>query len=475
MTLRAQLNTVSTLLEDGASDSAVRMLRSLWEPELPEEDRLPLYCMWIRALCDTDDLEHAAVLACRAADEFPRDPDILIALGNVHDLRGDLEQAKEAFEHAVDADPAGALQHYNLGAVLERLGDESEAERCYRRAIAVDDEVPSMFEATAALGALLRRDDRAAEALDLYEDYLGEDPLNGEILIECGICLSDLDRFDEACERFHLVLSLEPDHAGALYNLAITLYRMGHRSQAIHVMEQARNADRGTPLTLAVLGEWYLGTPNVDLDEALSLLYGAVDRLLELDHLEGIGSGYASLVLEQVFEALWHHGRQTEAREIARLAGQRDWITSPILEILNEADHGGAHEPGARQVTAFTVMARAEAGEAPEPPEHWPADARGYTTGLTVLAADEAEARKFTLEYLRSVENHPSISFHLDVVRPGASLQTSSSGVLAGAGLREIGPGMTASGGFEPRARGVVSVASTRAYFRSTGGSSRAV
>jgi hypothetical protein len=108
-------------------------------------------------------------------------------------------------------------------------------------------------------------------------------------------------------------------------------------------------------------------------------------------------------------------------------------------------------------------MARAEAGETPE---HWPADAQGYTTGLTVLATDEDEAREFTLEYLKAVENHPSVRFHLDVVRPGSSLSSSAASLMSSA-TREV---MCTP---EPRAPGVVSVTENRSYFRN--GKSRAI
>ena len=197
MKLRAQLDAAATLLDEGAANSAVRMLRSSWEPELPIDDLVPLYCMWIRALCDVQDLEHALTLSERAADEFPREPDILIALGNVYDLVGELDNARDAFQRAIEADGAGALQHYNLGAVLERLGDEEGAEACYREAMATETEGPTLFEASAALGALLRRTGRLEEAASVYEAYLDEDPINVDILVEHGICLSDLDHFSE--------------------------------------------------------------------------------------------------------------------------------------------------------------------------------------------------------------------------------------------------------------------------------------
>ncbi|MEM9453844.1 MAG: tetratricopeptide repeat protein [Myxococcota bacterium] len=417
------------------------MLRSSWEPELPTEDLIPLYCMWTRALCDTGDLDHAITLARRAADEFPDEPDILIALGNVHDLRGELPAARDAFREAVAAGASGSLPHYNLGAVLERLGEEEEAETCYRQALASDDEPGTMYEAAAALGALLRRNGRLDEAAAVYEAYLDEDPINVDILVEHGICLSDLDEFDLAVERFELSLTLEPEHAGAWYNLAITLYRMGQPDDAMGAMDKALRADPDSPLTLAVLGSWYLAhdPEATNLDEALSMLYGALDLLTE-SAMSDLSPSYASLVFEEVFEALWQKGLRGEAREVAKRAGQRDWITAHMLNTLNEADHGEAP-----QVSAFTVTARVEAGEIPE---FWPEDVQGYTRGLTVLATDEDEARQYSLEYLRTFEAPRGGRFKIETVRPGKAEEIMPVDLI------------------RPRARGVVGFASGRAYFR---------
>ncbi len=435
MTLRAQLDTVATLLDEGAASSAVRMLRNSWEPELPIDALVPLYCMWIRGLCDTYELQQAKTLAERAADEFPREPDIQIALGNVYDLRGELEPARDAFRRALESDDTLTLAHYNLGAVLERLGEEDEAERSYREAIVCETDGGSMFEASAALGALLRRTGRLDEAAFVYETYLEEDPINVDILVEHGICLSDLDEFEFAVERFELALSLDQEHGGAWYNLAITLYRMGQHDDAIGAMHRAHRADPDGPLTLAVLGSWLLAKGESELDEALRMLYGALEVVIDLAATDLVGSGYASLVFEEVFEALWQRARHAEAREVARRAAQRDWITAHMLNTLNEADHGRSES-----VTAFTVMARAEAGEAPE---HWPQDASGYITGLTVLASNEDEARRYSLEYLRNIEA-PGVQVRIETISAG--------------GGDELGDAA-------PRARGVVGVRTGRDYF----------
>ena len=433
--MRPQLDAIATLLDQGAADSAVRLLRSSWEPELPARDRIPIYCMWIRGLCDIGDYRHALTLARRAAGEFPRKPDILTALGNVLDLCGELEQARDAFEVAVALDPHGVLQHYNLGAVLERLGDEDKAETCYCEAIALDESAPTMVEANAALGALLRRQGRLEEAEEVYDRYLQEDPLDVEMLVEHGICLSDLDRLEEAIERFESALSLEPEHGSALYNEAITLYRLGRYESARETMQRAYMAERDNPLTLAVLGAWTLADPRGDLDVALRLLYRALDLVTHFHECGEYGAGYASLVAEEVFESLWQNGRRSEAREVARTAGRRDWITPHMFETMNRADRG---TPAAR-AEAFRVRVRAGPESAPE---DWPEGVGGYTTDLTVIASDEAEARELTLRYLRDLEPSVEVQFDVDVVSRGSE-------TFDGA-----------------RARGVARIDGTRAYFR---------
>lgn len=437
--MRPQLDAIATLLDQGAADSAVRLLRSSWEPELPAHERIPIYCMWIRGLCDMGDYEHALVLARRAAEEFPRKPDILTALGNVLDLCGELEEARDAFEVAVGLDPTGVLQHYNLGAVLERLGDEARAEDCYRQALELDENVPSMVEANAALGALLRRQHRLEEAEEVYDTYLQEDPLDVEMLVEHGICLSDLDRLEEAIERFETALSLEPEHGSALYNEAITLYRLGRYEAARETMERAYEAERDNPLTLAVLGAWTLADPRGDLDEALRLLYQALDLVTDFHERGELGSTYASLVAEEVFESLWQNGRRVEAREVARIAGRRDWITPHMFDTINRADHGTL-EGGGRCAESFRVRVRAELGSSAE---GWPDGVNGYTTDLTVIATDENEARELTLRYLQQLEPSVEVAFNVDVVSRAKEGQENA------------------------RARGVARIDGSRAYFRS--------
>ncbi|TPV94781.1 MAG: tetratricopeptide repeat protein [Myxococcales bacterium FL481] len=434
--MRPPLETIAALLEQGSADSAVRMLRNAWDPDLATEHRVPVYLMWIRGLCETEEFEPAVVLARRAAEEFPREPDVLVALGNVLDLVGELEEAKEAFALAVDVDPDNALAHYNLGAVLDRIGDHEEAKEQYSLAVYGSDDGPSMVEAVTALGALLRRQDNVEDALEVYERYLEEDPVHTDILVEHGICLSDLDRLDEAIDRFDEALTFLPGHAGALYNLAITQYRAGRSAEALETMSRARAAEPDNPLTLAVLGGWLLAD-TAQVDTALRHLYQAIELLEELRTTGDLNPAYAGLVVEEVFEGLWSTGRRQEAHDIYLLAGRYDWSTPHMLSTVAEAEN----QPKSNGTT-FTVSARARAKSGR--PEHWPCDASGYTTDLAVVASDEAEARTLTIAYLRRLEPGDTVSFDVRIVQRND------------ADANDEGP----------RTCGVVGVVASRAYFR---------
>ena len=113
-----------------------------------------------------------------------------------------------------------------------------------------------------------------------------------------------------------------------------------------------------------------------------------------------------------------------------------------MLETLNRADHGHG-QSGA----TFHVSVRAELAPEPAPGpaddvHDWPADASGYTTDLTVIACDEAEAREFALQYLQQLDPTP-LAYDVRVVGRG------------GEGHDEGG-----------RARGVARINGSRAYFR---------
>lgn len=425
------LSAIAELVESGDTRSALRAIRSLWSPELEPGLLAPLYGLWARSLCEVGQLDRSLKVALRSCEEFPDSADAWTALGNVHEARDELEASLCAFERSVELAPQSQLAHYNLGALLERHGDDRRAEKLFRTALQGEEGLARLSEAAAALGSLLRRQDRLADAERVYDDYLQDDPLDVPLLVEHGVCLSELGSLEAAQDRFEEAVALEPDHAGASYNLGVIYERIGRNADAIEVMKRAHELDPTNSLTQAVLGGWILRYESELSDWGMQLIYCAQDTVIAQYEAGILLEHHACMVMEEIFEALWHSGRRRAARETAKAAGRRDWITPHILETLNRQDHG---PKSGRQL--FQVSARAVLRKNDERPlVDFPSHIDGYTTDMTVVANDEEEARAFSLSYLKGLD--PAASLEL-VVREQAPRRNSLAELSPTRGVAQV-------------------------------------
>ncbi len=114
-----------------------------------------------------------------------------------------LEQARDAYERALRADPSHADAHVNLGRLLHEANAPAAAERHYRAALEADPE-----HETAAFNL--------------------------------GVALEDLGRADDAVGAYTLALSLDPDNADAHYNLAGIYERRGDKQAALRHLKSYR-------------------------------------------------------------------------------------------------------------------------------------------------------------------------------------------------------------------------------------------
>jgi tetratricopeptide (TPR) repeat protein len=85
----------------------------------------------------------------------------------------DPRAARDAYQHAADADPANIAAWINWGRLLHEQGDTREAEKVYRRALEqCGADSVLMFN----LGVLLEDLGRTGPALEAYQTAIGEDP-----------------------------------------------------------------------------------------------------------------------------------------------------------------------------------------------------------------------------------------------------------------------------------------------------------
>ncbi|AEV37202.1 Tetratricopeptide repeat protein [Pseudovibrio sp. FO-BEG1] len=179
-------------------------------------------------------------------------------MGNALLLLGYLEQAKEAFDAVVEAEPENRNALYGLSTILIKMHVHAEAEPYARRLV---QQIPNSAAALSLLGDALSAETNAEAAILNYRAALRFDPhyvpallglskvliirkkseealarlneahdlqpRNVEVLVAMGHAYLLEDSTASAVESFELAHACEPDNAAALVHLSIGKRKMG--------------------------------------------------------------------------------------------------------------------------------------------------------------------------------------------------------------------------------------------------------
>jgi predicted CXXCH cytochrome family protein len=113
--------------------------------------------------------------------------------------------------------PSGA---FNLGNLYASMGSPKEAEKQYRRALAVDDQ---LYAAKVNLAMLLAQHERQAEAEKLFREVQAAQPQLADVSFDLGLLLAEEGKRPAAEQALRAALKADPGHAAAAYNLAVMI------------------------------------------------------------------------------------------------------------------------------------------------------------------------------------------------------------------------------------------------------------
>jgi protein O-GlcNAc transferase len=149
---------------------------------------------------------------------------------------GRFEQAAEAFERALEAEPQHVPALINLGAVYQALRRFEHALQCYARALRLQ---PGSAEAWNNRGLILVELGRFEEALGCLDLAISLRPSYAEALNNRGAALQGLKRWDQALASHDAALRLKPDYAKAHHNRGLALLESGSLADALASLERA--------------------------------------------------------------------------------------------------------------------------------------------------------------------------------------------------------------------------------------------
>lgn len=221
---------------------------------LPADYRWPYHLGVLHQL--GGELDEARDRLTEAASLAPRDLPTRIRLGQVLTDLDDLDGAEEAFREVLAADPESAAAHYGLGRVLYAHGDFEEAIEHLETALNLQPEADSIHH---LLGMAYRRSGdleqaRTHLALNRHTPVSFSDPLleglaplvrSGHRHFKAGTDALGRKDFEAAAAHFRNSLSVDPENALTHYNLALALLPLGRDEEAEAELRRSLELDPG--------------------------------------------------------------------------------------------------------------------------------------------------------------------------------------------------------------------------------------
>jgi len=133
-----------------------------------------------------------------------------------------------------------AYRHFVEGCAAEDRGDSELAEHLFRQAIDLE---PNMAAALTNLGNLVYRQGELTEARSFYERALDHDPNQPEARYNLANLLEDQGEIELAITELRKVCAAAPEFADAHYNLGLMLAQLGGVSQAKQHLERYLELD----------------------------------------------------------------------------------------------------------------------------------------------------------------------------------------------------------------------------------------
>ncbi len=156
--------------------------------------------------------------------------------GKAHLDANHFEDALEAYEQAIRANPNQAEAYYGKGEALYKLDREKEALEAYDRAIRLD---PTSSRAYRGKGDTLRALSRKNEALAAYERAIQLDPDYSDAYVHKGWFLTYIKRNDEALALAERAIRLHPNEAWAYCIKGDALTGLGRVEEALSAYDYA--------------------------------------------------------------------------------------------------------------------------------------------------------------------------------------------------------------------------------------------
>jgi Flp pilus assembly protein TadD len=151
--------------------------------------------------------------------------------------RGDYVTATQGYQQVLNQDARNHDALLGLASIARQQGRDEDAQRYYRKLLALDPRDPA---AQTALMAYAPDEGNRESRLKLL---LAEQPRSGTLNFALGNYYAEQSGWGDAQQYYFNALTLEPTNAQFAFNLAVSLDHLGQRKLAAQYYQQALQLD----------------------------------------------------------------------------------------------------------------------------------------------------------------------------------------------------------------------------------------
>ncbi|MDN3278875.1 tetratricopeptide repeat protein [Frankia sp. RB7] len=218
-------------LQSGRIDEAERCCQQALTLDEQHPDALHL----LGVLCFHAQQPDAAVEWIGRAVQHAPKAEYLLTLATMLERQGRLEDAQQRYSQALSLKPDDAVLQNHLGNLLWQLGQNDEAVRHYQQALKLN---PQYWEPAQNCGMLLLELGRHLEAIKCF-DVAGKLNPSAALYQMRAVCLSAVNRFEDAETDYEKSIALDPGLAETHNNLGLLHWRFGRLEQAFACFDRA--------------------------------------------------------------------------------------------------------------------------------------------------------------------------------------------------------------------------------------------
>jgi tetratricopeptide (TPR) repeat protein len=156
-------------------------------------------------------------------------------------LRGRHRSALHKFSHILSMQPDMDRIHASVGHSHFMLQEYDEAASAYRKALEIN---PGSQNYLLQLGLALQNKGELQEAAQAFETVAAFGGVyRFEAEMSLGLIRAGENRYSDALRHFEVAIGLQPQSTTCLYNLALTLLKIGDRRTARKMVERGLSID----------------------------------------------------------------------------------------------------------------------------------------------------------------------------------------------------------------------------------------